>query len=748
MAENILETRIQLRYDSYSNWMNSRVILKPGEVAIARVDYSSSINPATGTYSNNYAIGIKVGDGQGYFYELPWVQAIASDVYNWAKASTKPTYNADEIEDLQTFIENHSGGSSGGTASTSYQIVRGTGNNINKYYLQRYDDDTNQWIVDTANYIDVDSFVKLVNWVGDDALDYFTLGARIFDTVSTELRKLNVSDEIENNKVVVAVNQTNGKISTVKQALNLNNFTGPLNVELGGTGLTSIEQNAILVGGVSNTFTTKIIETELDNSTNLATNLAIKRYIDNATAGLTGAMHYIGEATVEISTNGTSRVNPQISGYDFSKVQYGDVITFNQQEFVWAGSWHLLGDEGSYAIKGSIVNADISSDAQIDQSKIYNLTEDLASKVTAVDGKGLSSFDFTQEFRNKLLNIEDGAQVNAIEHIFVNDVERPIVTINGAEKSIALSIDVFDEDHATKLDNIEPYAQVNAIEHIFLNGVELVPTVVSNLNKSVNISFTPFTEAEKTKLTNIEAEAQVNLIERIALNGVEITPTNKLVDITMNVLTNAERQKLAEIEAGAQVNIIEHITVDGVEQTLGENKTIALTTDISHINKIEHILYNDVELLPDANKTVHLSLNPITAEERTKLSSIESGAQVNLIEHITVNGTEQTITNKTISLTIDPHTDHINKIEQIFINGREYVPDSTKAVRITLDQAALNLNVLEGAMVPQGAEWTVVPQIDKKLQLARIAMTGDVQDLLQEQNTYITLNCGSSTEVI
>jgi len=35
MAEHTIETRILLRYDTYSNWMNSTVILKQGEAAIA-----------------------------------------------------------------------------------------------------------------------------------------------------------------------------------------------------------------------------------------------------------------------------------------------------------------------------------------------------------------------------------------------------------------------------------------------------------------------------------------------------------------------------------------------------------------------------------------------------------------------------------------------------------------------------------------------------------------------------------------
>jgi hypothetical protein len=62
----------------------------------------------------------------------------------------------------------------------------------------------------------------------------------------------------------------------------------------------------------------------------------------------------------------------------------------------------------------------------------------------------------------------------------------------------------------------------------------------------------------------------------------------------------------------------------------------------------------------------------------------------------------------------------------------------------------LNLNVLEGATVPtaNGNSREDVTQVSKKLELERIAITGNVKDLKQTNNTYIILNCGSSTEVI
>ena len=108
------------------------------------------------------------------------------------------------------------------------------------------------------------------------------LGAMIRSNamVSEAVAKLNVEDTISDNKVVIGVDQVNGKISTIKKTLSLNNFTGPLSAELGGTGFSVIPNNSILVGAGSNTFELRTVESYLDTSNNLATNLAVKTYID------------------------------------------------------------------------------------------------------------------------------------------------------------------------------------------------------------------------------------------------------------------------------------------------------------------------------------------------------------------------------------------------------------------------------------------------------------------------------------
>ena len=96
--------------------------------------------------------------------------------------------------------------------------------------------------------------------------------------------------------------------------------------------------------------------------------------------------------------------------------------------------WKLLGDESSYAIKGSITNKDIADEANIAIDKIANLQSILENKVDVVEGKQLSSNDYTDEEKSKLAHIEERAQANLIEHIFLNSNEIIPKTVNDLPK--------------------------------------------------------------------------------------------------------------------------------------------------------------------------------------------------------------------------------------------------------------------------------------------------------------------------
>jgi hypothetical protein len=81
--EKVLNTRIQLKYDKYENWVSENPTLKAGEVAIA---YLASAHTSTSPDNGTHAVMFKVGPGA--FNTLPWTSALAADVYSWAKQSS------------------------------------------------------------------------------------------------------------------------------------------------------------------------------------------------------------------------------------------------------------------------------------------------------------------------------------------------------------------------------------------------------------------------------------------------------------------------------------------------------------------------------------------------------------------------------------------------------------------------------------------------------------------------------------
>lgn len=80
---NTIKTRVQLKYDSYTEWNKVATSFQPlkGEICI--------VNPATTlAEAGRTPCLIKIGDGNTKFDKLPWLSAIAADIYAWAKKET------------------------------------------------------------------------------------------------------------------------------------------------------------------------------------------------------------------------------------------------------------------------------------------------------------------------------------------------------------------------------------------------------------------------------------------------------------------------------------------------------------------------------------------------------------------------------------------------------------------------------------------------------------------------------------
>lgn len=161
----------------------------------------------------------------------------------------------------------------------------------------------------------------------------------------------NITDNLSASKTITALSETDGKIAATASNIQI--------AESQVTNLTTDLGNKMPKSG--GTFTGNVdFSSEKTLTVNTPTadgHAATKKYVDDKTAALTGALHLIG-STSTVITDGdtTSTLTPKTTG-SLSKTtgfEAGDVVLYSDKEFVWTGAaWELLGEEGSYALKSS-----------------------------------------------------------------------------------------------------------------------------------------------------------------------------------------------------------------------------------------------------------------------------------------------------------------------------------------------------------------------------------------------------------
>lgn len=404
-----LNTRIQLKFDTYNNWVDNDIVLLKGEMGIAEI-------PAeTGAVAQEPAYMLKIGDGTKKFSELDWVSGKAADVYSWAKAATKPTYQASEIQGLEEFISGEVK-----DTNTQYQIVK---EGDMGFKLQKKDiGDDNFTDVTTITLVPPTLTTGETNGTvkyGSEEVAVAGLQDAAFETIEnivaqaagetdTKIQALDFSDSATANHFVTAVNETDGVISVSRAQ--------PVVADVSG-----------LTEALAGKQDTVVFNTAYDSTSNKA---ATMTDVTNAVAGLSGAMHFVGESTTDPSMGTVTIAEEQYTG------KSGDVVLFGQKEFVFDGTnWKLLGDEGSYAVKGAITNADIASSAAIDASKVAGLEaaiSDIAGLKTQV-GEGNVADNISTAIG--ALDKSDAA----VENQFVTAVsqENGVITVTRAQAEIA-----------------------------------------------------------------------------------------------------------------------------------------------------------------------------------------------------------------------------------------------------------------------------------------------------------------------
>lgn len=429
MATKTFNTRISLKYDTYTNWTTNNPVLLAGEAAVCVVPADA------GSGLNEPAVLLKFGDGTSSFTELSWASATAADVIPSLKGNN-PTLPATSITGLEDFIS----GAIQDT-NTTYQLVQ---NGNTSFKLQSKENSSAPWVdvstititytltEGTANgTVAFNGTNVAVHGLGSAAYTnstaYDAAGAAAgVQTALTGTAEDAASDLTLNGlKKYVDQEVTGAVADAASEAQDLINALDMSAVSAGaGQVIGSVSQTDGVVSATLKTLTASDIPAiPTSKVTNLDTTLAGKQDtlvfntaynastnkaatmtdVKNAVSGLSGAMHYIGESTTDPST-GTATVEGHEDWVS------GDVVTYQSKEYVYDGeNWRELGDESSYAIKGSIVDADIAANANIAQSKIANLVTDLAAKATPQDiTNAINGLDMTT------VTVANGSKVGTI----------------------------------------------------------------------------------------------------------------------------------------------------------------------------------------------------------------------------------------------------------------------------------------------------------------------------------------------
>ena len=402
MAEKVINTRVQLKYDTLTNWLASSVILKAGEVAIATIattnDHSGLTPPA---------IGIKVGDGNNTFADLNWIQAVAGDVPTWAKEAAGGTVKSWIDHAISEIPAAPSG--EGTTTFTSAKLIKSvTQDKGGKITNVTYED------------ITIDAVSGLTARLeGIDTAIGTKLDANLASTAATTTNKLiddaaakgyadaaqSAAESTASNALSAAKTAILGEANysgTVKgayaEAKKANDAIAALDVNDSGTGVvTAISQTDGKIAYTKSAIDTVVAFSDGYNaSSNKAATVktvtdavdAAKTELNQNLSKMTGAMRFRGTVAAAPTADTAAP-----SGDGLGAWRAGDVVLFGTAEYVVSSMssnkpvWQLLGDEGAYQTRLSFTGTPSSENKVVTNDTLEtaktNLTAEIEKAKTA-----------------------------------------------------------------------------------------------------------------------------------------------------------------------------------------------------------------------------------------------------------------------------------------------------------------------------------------------------------------------------
>lgn len=331
MAEKTLKTRIVNKHASLGDWQGSSLVLKEGEIALAKVTTAVKDNKGNIIYVPRYLM--KVGDGTNTFANLNWLVAPASDVYEWAKLENPtvdqlPANLKQAIKNLQGSLE--AGGTVAGLIKDAIEL-----------------------------------------------LDY------------TESR----DDDAENGGVVIsAISETNGKISVTRRDLKAADIP---DLGAGKITSGTFADERIASADTWNTAATQAQTNKSNLDAEVTARQATDGRVtalEDTIKGLSGAMHFVGVSTTDPKGTGGATVGDQTTFSKGDVCLFGNKeYVYDGTEWIELGdegSYLLKTEAKNYLLKtdaSSIYETIANCDAI--RTNVTNLQSDVGGlKTTVGDG--------------------------------------------------------------------------------------------------------------------------------------------------------------------------------------------------------------------------------------------------------------------------------------------------------------------------------------------------------------------------
>lgn len=202
---------------------------------------------------------------------------------------------------------------------------------------------------------------------------------------------------------------------------------------------------------------------------------------------------------------------------------------------------------------------------KIDSKMEQHISELTTKKVDKIEGKQLSTNDYTNNEKNKLLNIEENAQVNKIEKIKQNGIE---IDIDNKEVNIIIP-DVYNKTEVDKALAIK----ANKDDVYDKNNIN---SLLKNERQESDVKYSNALKAEIANQKNAELHTDASYLQNIILHGESVQNGEPSLTNAVDIENVSIRNKINMYNRNLIRMNLKSGSLNGISYTVNVDNSITL----------------------------------------------------------------------------------------------------------------------------------------------------------------------------